>query len=471
MKTVTETSPFQNASFLNKMVTAESTEQVAQLICQQLCELTGALTSAYIAKRPNDEKPAALYVCPQERKGMVNTILSEKEFTDIVDNQSLLIERESNNVPMATLLETLGVESLLAMPISKDDQSQEALLLVDLPDTGKAPEITSMMEALGPSIALCFANCEAHQVILEQNYLLESRVLERTRNLATKNKELNEARLAALNMMQDAVIAEKKTQQAYSDLKVANKALEDSRLEAEAASAAKSDFLAMMIHELRTPLNPIISLSEMLLDEEEDELNVSYLEAIRDGGAHLLEIIQDILDYVGQDPVRNQPHIERFPLSDFIDQIHKLVSPQVAKKSLTLQVEAASSAPATLKTDRLRLKRVILKLLFNAVKFTEQGSITLRVSGTGDGVRFEVQDTGIGISAEAQKHLFEPFMQQDSSAKRKFEGTGLGLAIAHKITSLLGGTIRITSGQGRGTQCRVDLPMLPPSIDSGTNER
>ena len=233
---------------------------------------------------------------------------------------------------------------------------------------------------------------------------------------------------------------------------------------AEQASRAKSEFLANMSHELRTPLSAILGFAEILEDEEvPGETRREFTAAIEKSGRHLLSIINDVLDLSaiqsGRLPVQRVPT----RLSRVLDEVLALVRVEAARRGLTLEVDIANDVPQQIDTDPLRLKQALLNLAGNAVKFTENGRISLRVSLT-DGatagrrlVRLEVDDTGPGIPPEKIDEIFDPFTLGDMSATRRHEGTGLGLSIARHIAGLLGGDLTVSSKLGTGSRFTLTI--------------
>ena len=238
--------------------------------------------------------------------------------------------------------------------------------------------------------------------------------------------------------------------------------------EAEAANRAKGDFLSVMSHELRTPLNGVIGLGHVLADTELDVQQRECVETIVSCGRHLLTVISDILDFSKIDAGRMV--VDRVPLDlrALIASTGNLVAEQARSKGLLLRTAVADEVPPRLLGDPQRLRQVLLNLLSNAVKFTEQGSVRLEVGVVGGRLRLRVQDTGIGIDAEAQARLFAPFIQADSSTSRRYGGTGLGLAISRRLTELMGGGITLASRPGEGSAFTVDLPLEATDPNAST---
>jgi signal transduction histidine kinase len=241
---------------------------------------------------------------------------------------------------------------------------------------------------------------------------------------------------------------------------------------AEEASRTKSGFLATMSHELRTPLNAILGYSEMLiedLDGRDEHQVVPDLRRIHAAGAHLLALINDILDLSKIEAAKLDLHLERCAVAELIDEVGTMVHPLVRQNDNTLEVSCAGNLGA-LMTDVMRLRQILFNLVSNAAKFTERGVITLRAfreqGQQVESVVFEVRDTGIGMSPEQLANLFQPFSQADSSTSRKYGGTGLGLAITRRLARMLGGDVTVASVRHEGSTFTVRLPAVTPDAET-----
>jgi len=234
--------------------------------------------------------------------------------------------------------------------------------------------------------------------------------------------------------------------------------------EALAASHSKAEFLANMSHEIRTPLNAIIGLAHIALASKPEARQRTYLEKMRDSGEHLLQIINDILNFSRMEAGKLTLDNSELSIHQLIDKTVDLVWDKAAAKGLQVNVDIDPQIPQVLMGDSLRLGQILINFCANAVKFTDQGSISIRVTKVRDWqerveLLFEVEDTGIGIDADKVQRLFQPFQQVDSSSARRFEGTGLGLSICKNLADLMQARIDVKSSEGQGSCFRLRVQL------------
>jgi PAS domain S-box-containing protein len=239
--------------------------------------------------------------------------------------------------------------------------------------------------------------------------------------------------------------------------------LKQARAVAESASRTKSDFLASMSHEIRTPMNAIMGIADLLAKTELSPEQDKYVQIFRRAGDNLLNLINDILDLSKVEAAQLELEQTGFSLQDLAEKVMEMVALRAHEKGLNLVCEIAPNLPTDLVGDPTRLRQVLLNLVGNAIKFTEVGGVSLRITPDGDSsvptaLRFTVVDTGIGISREKLSRVFERFTQADSSTTRRFGGSGLGLTISKRLVELMGGRIWVESGVGEGSVFAFAVP-------------
>jgi signal transduction histidine kinase len=256
---------------------------------------------------------------------------------------------------------------------------------------------------------------------------------------------------------------ERKVQEATAELAQQNELLRRQHIELEQASALKSQFLANMSHEFRTPLNAILGYTHMLLTGVSGPVQDAQrksLTRIDSNSRHLLALINDILDITRIEAGRMPLNVTTFRIPELVHEVMSELEPIIKRSNLTVAARMKTSLPP-MRSDRQKVKQIVLNLLSNALKFTPSGRVTI---GAGhDAVTrmmtIDVSDTGVGIPSEAHGKVFEDFRQLDSSPARGYGGTGLGLSICRRLSQMLGGTIDLNSAVGEGSTFRLKLPV------------
>ncbi|HEX2946061.1 MAG TPA: histidine kinase N-terminal 7TM domain-containing protein [Clostridia bacterium] len=304
------------------------------------------------------------------------------------------------------------------------------------------------LEALFPKLAKMLNKVTSSDMIRTSSLELDGRIIEARMSVITEKEDT----CGQLVILRD-----------ITDIRQAQEDLLKAKEEAEAANIAKSQFLANLSHEIRTPMNGIVGFLDLLNSTELSPEQAEYLQYVKSASETLLFLINDILDYSRIEAGKMELEKIPFDLHDLVRDSARLFIPAAAGRGTVLSTEISEGVPVYVKGDPFKLKQVLNNIIGNAVKFTENGSISIRVSVEAAGnaelggdsgctlLRFEVTDTGIGMTEEVRNKLFQVFTQADASTTRKYGGTGLGLAISKKIIDLLGGEIGVISEPGRGS--------------------
>lgn len=357
-------------------------------------------------------------------------------FESAIKNQEMLeLNFEKNILTVSSGLVSLEIKHMIIFPII---YNHEVISIIELGSTDKpTQEVKSYLSKIHDQLAIGLNN--AFALVQLENLVVELKLL---------NEEYSKQNDALLKL--------------HEELKIKAKELEIQKHKAEESTRLKSEFLASMSHELRTPMNSVLGLTELIL-EDASSLNLKTkerLEIVYRSGKRLMNLINDILDLSKIEAGKMEIKHDETLLEDIIFDVDSSIRPLAVKKQLQFNIVREINTNIVLSTDRGKVTQVLINLLGNAVKFTDTGIVELHISSQTDNfLRFDIIDTGIGISPENQKIIFEEFRQIDGTSTRKYSGTGLGLSICKKIADMLGGSLLVESELNKGSKFSFIIPL------------
>jgi HAMP domain-containing protein/signal transduction histidine kinase/CheY-like chemotaxis protein len=477
------------AKFSSMMQGQKDLDTVSRLIMSQLTPLVSAHHGAFFMMDQEGGAPvlklAATYAY-KERKGLSNRFRLGEGLVGqcALERKSILLTKvPSDYVHISSGLGEAPPLNIIVLPVIFEGEVKAVIELASFNTFSAIHQIflDQLTESIGVVLNMIGANMRTEQ-LLQQSQSLTQELQNQSQELTVQQDELKRTNSAlekqALELEEKAKQLEEQNQNIEiknREVEMARASLEEKAEQLQLISKYKSEFLANMSHELRTPLNSLLILAKLLADNKERNLTekqVEYAKTIYSSGGDLLSLINEILDLskVEAGKMQIEPRdIAPKDIKDFVERSFRALAEQ---KSLQFSVELDESLPTYVRTDPQRLQQVLKNLLANAIKFTDHGSVQLRIATVDDRhgldqetlrradqvVAFSVVDTGIGIPKHKQKIIFEAFQQADGTTSRKYGGTGLGLSISREITRLLGGEIHVESEPGTGSMFTIYLP-------------
>src|SRR4051794_222952 len=477
------------AKFSSMMQGQKDLDTVSRLIMSQLTPLVSAHHGAFFMMEQEGNAPVlklrSTYAY-RERKSVANRFRPGEGLVGqcALERKTILL----TNVPQDYIAISSGLGeasplNIIVLPVLFEGEVKAVIELASFNHFSAIHQIflDQLMESIGVVLNMISANMRTEE-LLQQSQGLTQELQTQSRELTLQQDELKRSNSAlekqALELEEKAKQLEEQNQNIEvknREVEMARASIEEKAEQLQLISKYKSEFLANMSHELRTPLNSLLILAKLLSDNKDANLTdkqVEYAKTIYASGGDLLSLINEILDLSKVEAGKMQIEPRDIALDDLQDFIVRNFRPVADQKNLALTVDIAENVPTHIRTDPQRLQQVLKNLLANAFKFTEQGTVSVRVEAIQDRSRFEaptllstgtviafhVQDTGIGIPHNKQKIIFEAFQQADGTTSRKYGGTGLGLSISREITRLLGGEIHVESAPGEGSTFSLYLP-------------
>lgn len=425
--------------------------------------------------KPYLKKYAVYATRPLESVGEVFLLGESLVGQSALENRIIMIDRVPGDyIKISSGLGETSPQAIIILPVAFEGQVVAVIELASIQSYTALQE--ELLEQISKDIGTTINRVQAQMRI--GSLLKESQVL--TEELQSQSEELQLQQEELKSFNENLEEQYKQSEKRATELEALKAALEEKARQLEESSNYKTEFLSNMSHELRTPLNSLLILSQMLIENKEGNLSpsqVEYVKTINSSGNDLLNLINEILDLskVEAGKITIQPDVVK--LADMMNYVEQYFQPSAIRKNLNFLVEMSEDLPETTRMDEHRLMQILKNLLSNAFKFTDSGSVLLRVRIAREQeitnndifrnadlvLAFSVKDTGIGIPKFKQAMVFEAFQQANGTTARKYGGTGLGLTISQKIASLMGGFINIDSIEGRGSTFTLYLPCVDVS--------
>jgi CheY-like chemotaxis protein/HAMP domain-containing protein len=511
------------ARFSGMMQGQRDLQTVSRLIMSELTPLVGAGYGAFFLADEVDGEPVLQLIASygyKTRKKVSNRYKLGESLVGqaALERQGILItEPPEDYVKVASGLGEAAPKNIVVMPVLFEDQ---VMAVVELASFHPFSDVQrAFLDQLGETIGIVLNTIQATmrtEDLLRQSQTLTLELQERSEELVAQQEELKRANSELEQQAQTLKASEELLQTQQEELQQTNEELEEKAQQLEEqnrrieiknreielartalqeraeqlalSSRYKSEFLANMSHELRTPLNSLLILAKLLAENTDGNLSekqVEFASTIHQAGADLLDLINDILDLTTVEAGKMDVHVGDVAVGDIRDYVLRTFEPLAAEKQLDFGVEVVgANVPPTMETDAQRLHQVLKNLVSNALKFTEEGSVTMRIGVAPEEMRFtlptlakaetvlafSVIDTGIGIPEDKLRIIFESFQQADGTTSRKYGGTGLGLSISREIARLLGGEIRVQSEPGKGSTFTLFMPVTYTESELGDVE-
>lgn len=472
----------------DKMMGEKSVEKFTTDILDVTTQYTGSVMAAiYIHRNDNLLHYAGGYAVNNEMKKILNIGEGIVGQAFKIRKKIVVDEIPDDEVTISYATGKTKPKNIVAVPLTRYNIP---LGVLELASTAEyTPLQLKFLEDIAENIGIAFfavKSKEQLQELLEETQAQAEELQTQHSELENINAELEAQSQKLLASEEELRVQQEELMQSNQELEERSSLLEEKNAlihqhnldiqqkshELEQSTKYKSEFLANMSHELRTPLNSILLLSRLMTESEDlDEQYVEYAEVMQNSGQGLLTLIDEILDLSKIEAGKMTLNIMDVPVGEILKDMELMFKPMANQKNLELKIET-DDPQKLIRTDKQRLEQILKNLVSNALKFTSQGSISIKVKEDveKENISFSVTDTGIGIPADKLKMVFEAFQQADGSTQRKYGGTGLGLSISRELAKLLGGRIELKSEESVGSEFTLTVPVDSETVQEETNE-